>query len=175
MVKELSARYEEKCAANEAAKSELQAQIIRHIGTAEALEKKAAKERQIAENLRAKLQKMPAVDWKQEVIEPLAEELAKRTGKKSIVVSPRGIGAKVTIILIDDPIGAWITQDRLELTVEPDFEDGRMVFDYETEAASNRYEKGTLGEPNGLNNVTERLPDSVDEIMGLLKFIGKLM
>lgn len=44
-----------------------------------------------------------------------------------------------------------------------------MIFNYETGEVSDRYEPGTVGYVNGLNNITARLPDSVEEILGLLR------
>jgi len=112
-------------------------------------------------------------NWKEEIIVPLAEELAKRNGKKAKVLGPFGIGAKVEIILLDDLDVKWTEQDALVLVIEPDFENGEMVFNYETGETCDRYKPGTIGEINGLNNITARLPNSAEEIQKLLRFVPK--
>lgn len=169
MMKELLDAYEEKRGKSEVAAALISDKARRYNKDAAALEERAAKKRELAKKQEDRLRKLPAVDWKDEVIAPLADELAKRTGRHPLVLGPCGIGAKVTICLTDDPEAKWTEQDRLELTIEPDFVDGRMVFNYETGELSDRYEPGTVGYVNGLNNITARLPDSVDEIIGLLK------
>lgn len=135
----------------------------------ETLEKEAEEKRNEAERLRGALKKIPSVNWKEDVMVPLAEEMAKRTGRTPVVLGPCGIGAKVTIILTDGPGDNWYKQDWLEIVIEPTFEDEHMVFNYETGETCNRYEEGTIGEVNGLNNVTARLPNNIEEIMKLLK------
>lgn len=169
MIQKLSADYEKKRGDYEAAVAAICAKARRNIEAAEALEKRAKKKREAAKKLEEKKNRIPVVDWKDEVIVPLAEELAKRVGRHPLVFGPCGIGAKVTISLVADPEARWTEQDRLELTVEPDFEDGCMIFNYETGEASDRYEPGTVGYVNGLNNITAPLPDSVEEILGLLR------
>lgn len=169
MMKGLLNAYEEKRGKSEATAALITGRVDQCMKAAAKLEERAAKKRGAAKRQEEKLRKMPAVDWKDEVIIPLAEEMARRLGKRPLVFGPRGIGAKVTICLTDDLEAKWTEQDRLELTIEPDFEDGRMVFNYETGAVSDRYEPGTVGCVNGLNNITARLPDSVEEILGLLR------
>lgn len=169
MVKELLNAYEEKRGKSEAAAALIADRADQCMKAAAKLEKRAGRKREEAKRQEEKLRKMPVVDWKEEVIIPLAEEMAKRIGKHPVVFGPCGIGAKVTICLTDDPAAKWTEQDRLELTIEPDFEDGRMIFNYETGEVSDRYEPGTVGYVNGLNNITARLPDSVEEILGLLR------
>lgn len=169
MMKELLDAYEEKRGKSEAAAALISDKVSRYYKAAADLAERAEKKRNLAKKQEDRLRMLPTVDWKDEVIVPLAGELAKRTGRHPLVLGPCGIGAKVTISLVNDPGARWTEQDRLELTVEPDFEDGRMVFNYETGEVSDRYEPGTVGYVNGLNNITARLPDSVDEIIGLLR------
>ena len=104
-----------------------------------------------------------------DVLWPLADELARRTGKHPQLSGPAGLGSKLTIALVDNPDKRSYEQESLEITVEPAFEDDHMVFNYETGEVSDRYEPGTVGYVNGLNNITARLPDSVEEILGLLR------
>jgi hypothetical protein len=110
------------------------------------------------------------VNWIADVAYPLADTLAERAGKQARVLGPRGIGAKLHILLVD---GAgnfdWQKDEYMELVVEPDFQDGHLTILYETGEVTDRYKSGTLGQASGLNNVTAPLPDSIDEILALFK------
>ena len=169
MLKTLSEAYELKRAMNKAEISTIEAAMNHHNAIAETHERRAAKQRQKAKKLEEELRNRPTVDWKKEVIEPLAAELAKQLNLHAVVLGPCGIGAKVTIALCKNPTIPVREQETLELVVEPGFENKRMVFYYETGETSEKYAPGTIGELNGLNNTTARLPDSVDEIIPLLK------
>lgn len=169
MLKTLSEAYELKCTMNKAEIATIEAAIDHHSAIAETHERRAVKQRQKAKKLEEELRSRPTVDWKKEVIEPLAAELAKQTGKPAKVFGPCGIGAKVTIVLLDNPAVSHLDQNTLELVIEPEFEDGHMVFYYETGETCDRYKPDSIGALNGLNNVTARLPDSVNEILKLFK------
>lgn len=168
-VSELLKEYEQKRFVSAATVASICDKVDRYQKSAVRLEEQAKKKRAAAKWQEEKLRKMPVVNWKNEVIIPLAKEMAKRLGKYPVVFGPCGIGAKVTICLIDDPETNCLKQDRLELTVEPAFEDEHIFFNYETGKVSDRYEPGTVGYVNGLNNITASLPDSVEEILGLLR------
>ncbi len=175
MFKELVSKYGEKVEENKAYSDTVSAKAHKYIAEAEALEKQAAAKRRKAEKLEADLRKMPVVNWKDEVVVPLAAELAKRLSKKQMVLGPCGIGAKVRICLVDNPDILLTQQDCLEIVIVPDFENGRMVFNYETGETDDRYERGTIGYMNGLNNITARLPDSIEEIAGLLRHYPRFL
>lgn len=169
-VSELISAYDEKLNKVKTERDEIWAKVKRNQQVAEALEARAKKKRATAEKLLRSMSKVEAVDWKSEVIEPLAEELAKRTGKKACVYGPYGIGAKAIIALVDDQDGLLMEKEWTGITVEPSFDDdGSLYFQYETGDVCDRYAKGTLGQMSGLNNITARLPDSVEEILGLLR------
>lgn len=170
MIKELLAQYEEKRSTNESSVALIAEKIRRYEAAAEELEKRAAKKRLAAEQQETKLRKLPTVDWKDEVVVPLAEEMGKRLGKHPLISGPFGLGAKVTIFLVDDLKVRHLEQDRLEITVEPDFEDKKLVLNYETGEVADDYPPNSIGAMNGLNNVTARLPDSIEEIINLLKY-----
>lgn len=159
----------EKRKAAEAKRAELK-KIDLNIMAAEGLEKRAAKKRKTAKGLYDKLGKLDYGNWVSDVLWPLADELARRTGKKASILGPSGIGAKITVILADeerDP--EWYMKERLELTMEADFDDNGLLLRYETGDVSDRYAPGTVGHVNGLNNITAPLPDSVEEILGLFR------
>lgn len=167
---ELISAYNGKLSKTENELDEIRAKVERNERAAETLEARAKKKRDTAEKLRRSMNKVKSVDWKEEVIRPLAEELSKRLGKKACVYGPYGIGAKVVIALVDGQDGLLMEKEWTGITVEPSFDDdGSLYFQYETGAVCDRYAKGTLGQMSGLNNITARLPDSVEEILGLLQ------
>ena len=85
MVKELLNSYEEKRGKSEAAAALIADRADQFMKAAAKLEKRAAKKREEAKRQEEKLRKMPVVDWKEGVIIPLAEEMAKRIGKHPVV------------------------------------------------------------------------------------------
>lgn len=170
MVSELISIYNKKLEQTTNTLNEIRAKAERNEQAAEALEARAKKKRAAAEKLRQSMKKVETVGWKEEVIEPLSEELARRLGKKARVYGPYGIGVKFAIVLVDDEDGILAEQEWDGITVEPAFDnDGTLYFQYETGEVCDRYAKGTLGQASGLNNITARLPDSVEEILGLLR------
>ena len=77
---------------------------------------------------------------------------------------------KFAIVLVDDEDGILAEKEWDGITIEPAFDnDGTLYFKYGTGEVCDRYAKGTLGQMSGLNNITARLPDSVEEILGLLQ------
>lgn len=112
------------------------------------------------------------VSWVEEIVRPLAASIASKKGKKANVLGPRGIGAKVNIVLhnCDDPTNCWEWTGNETLTVEPHFRaEGDMTLLYETGEREERYPAGSLGAVNGLNNVTAELPDGEDDIAALFR------
>ena len=118
--------------------------------------------------------KMPF--WYDEVVVPLVESIAHIKGKKAYITGPCGLGSKVHITLHSpfDENGCRLVDftDAESLTVEPCFEttEGGSIalhFRYETGEVDTTYPEGSLGAYNGLNRVTEPLPDEPDEISKL--------
>lgn len=169
-VSSLTARYNEKRQAAEIKQRKLKGEIDARLMEAEALERRAKKKREAAKAKYQELDKLDYGSWMSDILWPLADELARRTGKKASLCGPVGIGAKVIIILSDqenDP--GYYRKEHMRLTVEPDFSDDRFALRYETGAVNDRYAPGTVGQANGLNNITALLPDSVEEILGLFR------
>lgn len=162
--------HEEKKKQAEAKRAELKQELDQILDEADGLEKEAAKKRREAEGVYEEMGALDYGNWVSDVLWPLADELARRTGKYPQLSGPVGLGAKLTIALVDDPDKRSYEQESLEITVEPAFEDESIFFNYETGCVSDRYEPGTVGYVNGLNNITARLPDSVEEILGLLRY-----
>ncbi len=161
--------HEEKKKQAEAKRAELKQELDQILDEADSLEKEAAKKRREAKGVYEELGALDYGNWMSDVLWPLADELARRTGKHPKLLGPAGLGSKVTIALVDDPDKRSYEQESLEITVEPVFDDESIFFNYETGDVSDRYEPGTVGYVNGLNNITARLPDSVEEILGLLR------
>lgn len=161
--------HEEKKKQAEAKRAELKRELDQILDEADGLEKEAAKKRREAKGV---YEEMGALDYgnlMSDVLWPLADELARRTGKHPKLLGPAGLGSKVTIALVDNPDKRSYEQESLEITVEPVFEDKSIFFNYETGGVNDRYRPGTIGHLNGLNNITAPLPDSVEEILGLLR------
>lgn len=161
--------HEEKKKRAEAKRAELKQELDRILDEADSLEKEAAKKRREAKGVYEEMGALDYGNWTSDVLWPLADELARRTGKSPQMFGPAGLGSRVTIALVDDPDKRAYEQESLEITVEPVFEDENIFFNYETGDVSDRYKPGTLGHMNGLNNITAPLPDSVEEILGLLR------
>lgn len=170
MVKGLLDAYHAKTVSFDDKVNAIRKEVREHIEAAEALEEKAQETRKAAEALESRIKLIPMPDWKEDIIVPLANELAKRTGKQAMLSGPCGLGGRTTICLVDDAETTWYEQDRLELTLQPGFENGSLFFAYATGETVEKFKPGTIGDINGLSNITARLPDSVEEILALLKF-----
>lgn len=81
---ELISAYNGKLSKTENELDEIRAKVERNEQAAETLEARAKKKRDTAEKLRRSMNKVKSVDWKEEVIRPLAEELSKRLGRKPV-------------------------------------------------------------------------------------------
>ena len=118
--------------------------------------------------------------WYDEVVVPIVEHIAQTKGKKAYITGPCGLGSKVYITLHDpfDDDGCRLVDftDAETLTVEPLFdtpEDGNISLHllYETGEVDTTFPEGSLGAYNGLNRVTKRLPDELDEVARLFKTV----
>lgn len=167
----LVSMMETKRATNESERSRLKAEMDQLMNEADALEAQAKLKRREAKYLYEQISSLAYGNWISDVIWPLADELAKRTGKKASVLGPVGIGSKIKIILGKREMGPdeWYLKAWMELVLEPDFSGDHLVIRYETGEVSGRYARGTLGHESGLNNITAPLPDSVEEILGLFR------
>lgn len=166
-IKDLFLTYESKCNARKAAE-EKAAQLRRE---AARLDERASKKREKAEEI---MSKSAFPDWIDEIVVPLAKELAKRKGLQSCILGPMGVGSRVIIALVPAPEEILSKQEHYRLTIQPDFHDEKLQLKYETGEETNKHKKGTLGEKSGLNYVTAPLPDSIDEIEQLLVKVSAL-
>lgn len=108
-------------------------------------------------------------NWIKSVIEPLAKELAKRTGLHWEIYGPFGLNAETSIYLREN-MKLNITQQKTQhITLIPDnLKDRTYICRYYTGEKTSKYPKGSIGELNGLNNITAILPDTIEEIEKLL-------
>lgn len=96
--------------------------------------------------------------WLDGAIAALAIDLEEATGKPAEISGPYGLRAEVYI---------YVGDDFIRLT--PEFpEDGLKLY-YDTGKTTNDYQPGTLGDWNGMNNVRAELPDTLEEIIKLLR------
>ena len=127
-----------------------------------------------AGRIREKIRKMETVSWMDNVIKPLAAALSEATGMYWKVSGPCGICCRVYIDLCEDPDKPILFQSRKEIILQPDFTDDSLVLLYETGETTDRFAKDSVGALNGMNNVTKPLPNSVDEILKLMRDVGSL-
>lgn len=135
---------------------------------------RAKKKTDQAEHIREELRKKESVSWVDGVVRPLAIALGEAAGLQSKVSGPCGICCQVYITLCEDPTRSLLGQDHKTITLQPDFSEDGLVFRYETGEVTERFAKGTVGAMNGMNNVTEILPSSLDEILKLMRDVPSL-
>ena len=162
-------RSEIREAKQKASELEQEAELIIQRATARAQKKTIE-----AERIREKLRRMETVNWLDGVIKPLAAALAEATGLYWKVTGPCGICCRVHIDLCEDPDKPVLFQSHKEIVLQPDFTDDGLAIMYETGETTERFAKDTVGALNGMNNVTKPLPNSVDEIFGLMRDVPSL-
>lgn len=142
-------------------------------------EKRQTLENQIAK-CQQKLKKLKSPSWINNIIVPLAKEIKNRLGKKAYeIYGPFGCECETSIYFADKGKDGDIEITKvptLSLTVRPhwihDETYSRTIgfeLTYWTGNETNEYAKGTIGELNGLNYVFAPLPNSIEEIIKLLR------
>ncbi len=96
--------------------------------------------------------------WLDTAIASLAVDLEEATGKPVEISGPYGLRAEV-----------WVKVGGDFIRLTPEFPDGGFKLYYDTGEATNTYQPGTLGYFNGMNNVSVPLPDTLEEIIKLLR------
>lgn len=99
-----------------------------------------------------------SASWYDTAIAPLAADLEAATGKPAKISGPFGLRAEVYI----DVGGDFIR-------ITPEFPDDGLKLYYDTGAMTQTYQPLTLGDCNGMNNVRAPLPDTLEEIVKLLR------
>jgi len=117
---------------------------------------------------RKQQKKLKWVSWVDIIIGGFAKEICDRFNLHYDIYGPFGIGSRTSIYFCKKE-KFNICEDRvIKITILPkDLNNG--VLHYETGEKTNEFAKGTIGELNGGNNVTKPLPDTIDEIVMLLR------
>ena len=135
----------------------------------EKLEKQTEKMKSLAEKWRKEAVRVIYPDWKDVVLKKMARQIADAHGFCYEVQGPAGLGSRCFITLFSDKDKRPIDQEHKLLIVQPIFEDDKLRFGYETGRKIGRYEKGTVGFENGLDNEVLPLPDDLEEIYLLFR------
>lgn len=99
-----------------------------------------------------------STSWVSTAITALAVDLEDCIGKPVEVSGPYGLRLEVVIQI-----------ENTYLTITPTFDDDGLHLNYDTGERIQRFCSGSIGEMNGFNNVTAPLPDTLEEIVGLIK------
>lgn len=98
------------------------------------------------------------------VIDMLAADLQEKTGMKARVSGPFGLRAECPIYLNEDAGKG----EGYFIVIIPSFKRDTLELYYDTGETKIRFDPGTIGDINGFNNVIQRLPDTLDEIIQCL-------
>ena len=145
---------------------------------AEELREKADQKETDADELEEKVKRIPKVDWVKLVVEPLAEELRKLTGKKLwTILGPDSFSENTHIILHDKEADKAFEEGKeqacLEIVLRPGFKQDYSLailnLVYETGEYTNEHYTGERGQLKYRNAVTAPLPDSIEDVAKLLE------
>lgn len=108
-----------------------------------------------------------------DLIDALAEKLSKHYELDYKIYGPFGLECETSIYLFKNPKVSICEQDTISITLRP-FGDGENDWImYQTDEKLNRYERGTIGEMNGYNDVYAPLPKDLSEIIKLMRVSKK--
>lgn len=105
--------------------------------------------------------------WVNDIFIPVCNAISKELGAPYEIYGPFGLGCETTAYFSADP-GSF-EKEFYGLTVVPTGELGKTRLLYYTGEKKGTYQKGSIGELNGFNNVTALLPDSLEEIMEIVR------
>lgn len=114
------------------------------------------------------------VNWIDGLVEPLAQELAKRAGKEYKIYGPFGMGCHTTIYLVNDKNICITKQDTWSITLEPHNLDEAEVF-YQTTKKEGNWNPLSTASLNGFDYNYEPLPNSIEEVEKLLSYCHKIL
>lgn len=104
-------------------------------------------------------EKRGTAHWLDGAVAALAVDLEEVTGKHVEISGPFGLRAEVLL---------YVGDDFIRLTPAFPEAEGFKLY-YDTGETTNAYQPGMLGDWNGMNNVSAPLPDTLDEIIKLLR------
>ena len=117
------------------------------------------------------------VGWVKGALVPIAEALSARRGMPYEIFGPFGMRGETSIYLFDTDnhsfthgASAWGITVCPVLAHEGD--DCILSLTYDTGETTRECAPGSIGELNGFNNVTAKLPDTIEEIDALLHYCG---
>lgn len=118
------------------------------------------------------------------IVYPLCEEIKKRCGFEYCeIYGPFGMCASTSLHFSNEGThnyrkytDGWVDDnidicnvDNWCITIQPN-DKYPSGFEYKTGETTNTYQKGSIGELNGMNDVCKELPANIDEIIKLLEF-----
>lgn len=134
-----------------------------------AIDEKISERRAQIERLEKRRERLLCAGWVEGIVEPLAAALASLTGLSWEIYGPFGLRAETSIYLREDMSRSITEQTTRSIHLVPMHnKDGGYVIHYETREIDDSYQKGSLGEINGINRKTAPLPDTLEEIEKLL-------
>ena len=145
---------------------------------AEYFQEKAADSIRSADKVLERMRKVPKVDWVEYAVCPLAKELRKRSKKKFwTLLGPDACSHQTWVLLhdveADKALKLCMEQPCLEIVLRPQFDKDygflRLSLLYETGEYTNDHYTGGREDLEYLNAVTAPLPDSIDDVVKLLK------
>lgn len=176
VMSDLYASFQKELNAHDSKCREMRDAAYFHERRAAELREQAAQEDLEVKKIREEMNALPRVAWPEKLVQPLAEELSRRSTKKNFtVIGPGGLSCATHIVLHDSSeyVPLMLRDETyLELTVQPDSQGGVITLRYETGEENDNCPKGSVGEIGGLNRVTKPLPDSIEEIEKLLRPSG---
>lgn len=128
----------------------------------------------------ARLKKLESKSgWYRQILVPLAEQLSRELKMPYEIYGPFGLNCETSIYFFANGVkGDICKEDVYEITLHPasrytgdwtvPYED-RFYITYNTGERNNDYPEGTIGYLNGFNNVAAELPDSMEEIIKIIK------
>lgn len=109
--------------------------------------------------------------WIEEILNPLGDQLAKKTGLNYEIVGPFGMRAQTSIYFF--PEGAnWCGGSKYCLSVIPILNEAIPLL-YETGKTIDGMVHTHSSDPNGYNNETKPLPDNIEAIYELMIELNK--
>lgn len=107
--------------------------------------------------------------WIDTAVGPLVADLAEATGLPARLSGPFGLRAECVIHINENAAEG----ERAYLVITPWFnlkgQDTEIMLYYDTGEVKGDYAPNTLGDFNGMNNVMKRLPETLPEIVALLR------
>lgn len=132
------------------------------------LERRAAKMRDRAMEIKRCLDEQQRVNWIDMVLEPIAKEIADVIDCEYKIVGPSGMYNRTHLYLCSFPEKPMKEQEHMFIILRPELSNDGFNLYYETGEATDDYPKGSIAEVNGMNSILAKLPDDVNDILPLL-------